>query len=84
MTDEQRQEIMRLQAEGMRAMSNEEMARRQLEAAESMRNAWPDGVDSAMLAQASMNFWRQEGPFTPAQIQPPPTRWERFKCWLRA
>jgi hypothetical protein len=90
MTDEKLAELIRRQAEGVRAMSNEEMARRQLEAADGMRNAWPDGVDSVMLAQASMNFWRHEGPFLgpfpfhPVQIQSPPTRWERFKRWFRA
>lgn len=41
MTDEQRQEIMRRQAEGMCAMSNEEIAQRQLEAAEGMRQRGP-------------------------------------------
>ena len=84
MTDEQRQEIMRRQSDGMRAMSNEEMARRQLEAADGARNAYP-GLTSWQFAQASQNFWRQEGPFTQAPIQPPPlTRWARFKRWLRA
>jgi hypothetical protein len=83
MTDEQRQEIMRRQAEGMRAMSNEEMARRQLEAAQGARNAYPE-LTSWQLAQASQNFWRQEGSFTPVPIQMPQTRWERFKRWLRA
>ena len=84
MTDEQRQEIMRRQAEGMRAMSNEEMARRQLEAAQGASNAYPE-LTSWQLAQASQNFWRQDGPFTPAPIQPPPlTLWARFMRWIRA
>ena len=83
MTDEQRQEIMRQQAEGMRAMSKEEMARRQLEAADGARNAWPE-LTPQQLAQASQNWWRQEGPFIAAPIQPTPTRWARFKRWLRA
>ena len=54
MTDEQRQEIMRAQAEGMRAMSNEEMARRQLEAANGLRQRRPltSGEQEAMR-----NFW---------------------------
>jgi hypothetical protein len=85
MTDKQRQEIMRRQAEGMRAMSKEEMARRQLEAAHGARNAYPE-IASWQLAQASQNFWRQEGLFTQGPIQPPPTltRWARFMRWIRA
>jgi hypothetical protein len=84
MTDEQRQEIMRAQAEGMRAMSKEKMARRQLEAAHGARNAYPE-LTSLQLAQASQNFGRQEEPLTPTQVQPPPlTRWARFKRWIRA
>ena len=83
MTDEQRQEIMRRQAEGMRAMSNEEMARCQLEAAQGASNAYPE-LTSWQLAQDSQNFWRQDGPFTPAPIQPPPlTLWARFMRWIR-
>ena len=84
MTEKQIQEIMRLQACSMQAMSNEALERRQLEQADGMRNAWPDGVDSARLAQASMNFWRQEGPFTAGPIQTPPTLWARIKRWIRA
>jgi hypothetical protein len=84
MTDEQRQEIMRRQADGMRAMSNEEMARRQLEAAHGARNAYSE-LTSWQLAQASQNFWRQEEPFTQCPIQPPTlTRWARFMRWIRA
>ena len=76
--------IMRRQAEGMRAMSKEEMARRQLEAADGARNAYPE-LTSWQLAQASQNFWRQEGPFEPHPIQPPPlTLWERFMRRIRA
>jgi hypothetical protein len=65
MTDEQRQEFMRRMNEGMRSMSDAEMEMRAAEQYEGMRNAW---TNSAMLGQASMNFWRQEGPFTPAPI----------------
>ena len=58
-----------------------EWARRQ---SEGMRQRGPltNGEQEA-LAQASMNFWRQEGPFTPVPIQPPPTLWARFKRWIR-
>jgi len=84
MTDEQRQEFMRRMNEGMRAMSEEQMAARAAEQAYGMRNAWPDGVDNVRLAQASMNFWRQEGPLKPVTIQTPPTLWERLKRWLRS
>ena len=87
MTDEQRQEIMRRQSEGMRAMSKEEMARRQLEEADGMRNAWPDGVDR-MRGQAAMNnFWREAADAMPIAQLPPkprPTMWARFMRWLRA
>ena len=83
MTDEQRQEIMRRQAEGMRAMSNEEMARRQLEAADGARQRGPltSGEQEAMR-----NFW---GATADAQnniiSDPPPlTLRERFRRWIRA
>lgn len=83
MTDEQRQEIMRLQAEGMRAMSKEEMARRQLEAADGARQRGPltNGEQEAMR-----NFW---GATSDAQNNiipdaPMPTLFERFKRWMRA
>jgi hypothetical protein len=85
MTDEQqRQEIMRRQAEGMRAMGYEEMTRLQLEAAARARNVYPE-LTSWQLAQASRNFWRQEGSFTPAPMQPPPlTWWARIRAvWQR-
>ena len=83
MTDEQRQEIMRRQAEGMCAMSKEEMARRQFEAADGARQRGPltSGEQEAMS-----NFWG-----TTADTQnniihdpPPPTLWARFKRWIRA
>lgn len=84
MSDEERQEIMRRQDEGMRAMSKEAMARRQLEAANSARNAWPAGVDY-MRGQAAMNnFWREANDSMPiAQLlpKPSPTLWARFKAW---
>jgi hypothetical protein len=86
MTDEQRQEYIRRYNEGMcNMMTDAQMAIRAAEQAEGMRNAYPDNIDSTMLAQASMNFWRQEGPFTPKPItMPPPTMWERIKRWLLA
>jgi hypothetical protein len=87
MTDEQRQEIMRRQAEGMRAMSNEEMARRQLEEADSARNAWPDGIDYARGQQAMNNFWRDAAeamPIAQRTPKPRPTLWARFMRWIRA
>lgn len=86
MTDEQRQEIMRRMNEGMRAMSNEEMARRQLEAADGMRNSYPD-LTSHQLAQASQNWWAQcrgEVPVEPIQAPAPPTLWARIKRWMMA
>lgn len=83
MTDEQKQEIMRRQAEGMRAMSKEEMARRQLEAADGARQRGPltRGEQEAMR-----NCW---GATSDAQNNfipdpPPPTLWARFKRWIRA
>ena len=83
MTDEQRQEIMRRQADGMRAMNNEEMARRQLEAAEGMR---PRGPATAGEQEAMRNFWGatadEQNNIIPDP--PPPTLWARFKRWSRA
>ena len=85
MTDEQRQEIMRRQADGMRAMSNEEMARRQLEAARGARNAWSD-LTPEQLAQASQNWWAQcrgELPVEPVRTPERRTLWSRIKLWFR-
>lgn len=86
MTDEQRQEIMRRQADGIRAMSKEEIARRQLEAAGGARNAWTS-ADYAR-GQADMNnCWRQVTDAMPiAQLtpKPRPTLWARFKRWILA
>lgn len=83
MTDKQQQEIMRRQADGMRAMSNEEMARRQLEAADGARQRGPltNGEQESIR-----NFW---GATADAQNNiipdpPPPTLWARFKRWIRA
>ena len=87
MTDEQRQELMRRQAEGMRAVSSEEMARRQQDAAAGAYNV---GVsrDSYAGAQTAMNnFWREAADAMPIAQLPPkprPTLWARFKRWLRA
>jgi hypothetical protein len=82
-TDERRQEIMRRQAEGMRAMTQEEMARRQAQAAYGAKNA---AQQANSQAEGMRNAWRpaevQGGEFMPAK--PPPTLWERCKRWLRA
>ncbi len=57
MTNKQRDALMRRRAAGMRVISNEEIARRQREAAAGARNAWPAGIDH-MRGQAAMtNFW---------------------------
>ena len=83
MDEKQRQEIMRRQAEGMRAMSDEEMARRQLEAAQGMRQRGPltSGEQEAMG-----NFWGgtadEQNNFVQNPL--PPTPWARFKRWMRA
>ena len=83
MTDEQRQEIMRRQAEGMRAVSKEAMARMQLDAQEGMRQRGPltSGEQEAMR-----NFWGgtadAQNNFVPNP--PVPTLWVRFKRWMRA
>lgn len=83
MTDEQRQEIMRRQAEGMRAMSKEEMARRQLEAANGARQRGPltSGEQEAMR-----NFGGGTADENNAFIPdaPMPTLFERFKRWVRS
>jgi hypothetical protein len=86
MTDEQRQEIMRRQAESMRAMSTEEMALRQFEAAQGARNAYQE-LTSWQLAQASQNLWAQcrgEVPVEPIRIPERPTLLARFRRWIRA
>jgi hypothetical protein len=53
LTDEQIQEMILRHAEGARAMSEEDMARRQREMVKGMYNAWPS--DNAK-GQA-MNLW---------------------------
>lgn len=83
MFDEKRQEIMRRQAEGMRAMTNEEMARRQIEAEDGMRQRGPA---TACEQEAMRNFW---GATADAQNNlipdlPPPSLWARIKQWIRA
>ena len=85
MTDEQRQEIMRRQNEGMRAMIDEEMAKRQLEAVDGMRQRGP--LTSHEIASAQ-NFWPPGVEAVPMPIEEatpaPPTLWERFKRRFRA
>lgn len=87
MTDEQRQETMRRQAEGMRAMSEEEMSRRQLEAGDGARNAWPAGIDHMRRQDDMMNFWREATdamPIAQLPLKPRRTLWARFKHWILA
>jgi len=72
MTDEQRQEIMRRQVEGVRAMSKEEMARRQREAAQDMRNSWPGRAQC-----------RGELPVEPVRTPDRRTLWSRVDWWFR-
>lgn len=84
MTDEQRQEIMRRQAEGMSAMSQEAMEAR-------ARQQWV-GMQNAALSRtpsqedAMRNFWGgtadERNAFIPDP--PPPTLLARFKRWIRA
>jgi hypothetical protein len=83
MTDEQRQEIMRRQADGMRAMSEEEIARRQLEAADGARQR---GLPTSDEQEAMRNFLgaTTDAQNNPIPDAPQPTLWARFKCWLRA
>jgi hypothetical protein len=87
MTDKHPQEIIRAQAEGMRAMSKEDMARRQLESADGARNAWPNGLDHMRGQQAMNSFWRESADAMPIAQLPPkprPTLCARFKRWIRA
>lgn len=85
MTDEQLTEHIRRYNDGMQTQSAEQLEARAREQMEGIQNASLAMISSVMLAQASMNFWRQEGPFTPAPIQmPSPTMWERIKRWLLA
>ena len=83
MTDEQRQEIMRRQADGMRAMSQQEMEARAIQQREGMQNA---AFRSNGQQDAMRNFWgRTDDPgacFIPDT--PPPTLWARFKRLIRA
>lgn len=83
MTDEQRQEIMRRQAHGARAMSQEDMDAREIQQREGMQNA---ALSSNEHQDAMRNFW---GATADAQNNiipdpPQPTLWERFKHWIRA
>jgi hypothetical protein len=85
MTDEQRQEIMRRQAEGMRAMSDAEMVIRAAEQAHGARNSWPD-LTPEQLAQASQNWWAQcrgELPVEPVRTPDRRTLWSRVDWWFR-
>ena len=85
MTDDQRQEIMRCQAEGMRAWRArhmEEMTHR-LVAADGARQR---GTLTSGHQEAMRNFW---GATADAQNNiipnpPPPTLWARFMRWIRA
>jgi hypothetical protein len=81
--DAKREKIMRLQANGMRAMSREELARRQLEAASCARQRGP--LNSGEQ-EAARNFW---GATADAQNNiipdtPQPSLWSRFKHWIKA
>ena len=81
MTEEQRQEIMRRMNDGMRAMSDAQMAERAVEQADGMRNAWPDGIDHAAVQAAMTNFWRDAADSMQiAQFPPKPrkTLWARI------
>ena len=72
--------------DGMQAMSNEEIAKRQLELARDMLNAYPD-LAQHQLAQASQNWWAQcrgEVPIEPIHIPERPTLWARLVLWLRS
>lgn len=85
MNYEPRQEMMRRQSAGMRAMSKEEMARRQSDAANGAR-MWPAGVDN-MRGQAAMTNLLLEVMVAMPVVQAgpkPPTRWQRFRQWWRA
>lgn len=85
MTDEQRQEIMRRQAEFMRAMSKEEMAKRQMASAEGMRQ---QGHLTSLEIASAQNFWPAGVEAVPMPLQyatpPPLTLWARFKRGLGA
>ncbi len=72
------------QYDGARAMSADELRRRAEQQADGMRNTFPDGMDSRRLAEASLNFWQQQGPFIwePPAPAPQPTMWQRLKRWL--
>jgi hypothetical protein len=83
MNNAQRQEIMRRQAEGMRAISNEEMEKLQAEAAEGMHQRGPltNGEQEAMC-----NFWGgtadEQNNFIPSPLKT--TLFKRFISWVRA
>lgn len=83
MTNERRQEIIRRQAGGMRAMSNEEMSKRQREAAQ---GAYQRGPLTTGEQEAMRNFWggpaNEQNNFVPNT--PTPTLWVRFKRWIQA
>ena len=80
--DEQRHEIMRRQSEGMRAMSQEEMTRRRLEAEAGARNVYPE-LTSWQIAQASRNSWcqcRGEVDTPPIKASIKETLWARIRA----
>lgn len=79
MTDEQRAEIMRRQAEGMRAMSAEEMACRQRELAPSMQQRGPL---TRSEAEGMGNFWPHVAD-APLIVARSPSWRENVRRWFR-
>ena len=69
------------QYDGMRAMSQEEMAKRQMESAHLMRNAYPDGINMQGI-QNAYNSQVRTMLENVGRPMPKPSAWERFKWWL--
>lgn len=80
MTDDQRQEIMRLQYERMQNMSKEELALRQFKQ-EAARKAWCANADYARGQADMSNFWHNVADAPP---KPRQTLWARLKRWILA
>lgn len=63
---------------GMRAMSNDEMAKRQREMLEGTRNAWPGCIDHARGQAAMQNTWSDAADLAKQPTKPKQTLWGRI------
>lgn len=67
-------------------MDKEDIARRQFEVMQDMRNAWPTGSGYMRGDAGTANFWYEVSEAMPITQPPtvPPTLRERLKRWAKA